>query len=50
MTWFVWNDGVVGAQNAGYSNDVIPSIYLKSNVQIISGAGTSDNPYVLKLG
>ena len=50
MTWFVLNDGVVGAQSAGYSNDVIPSIYLKSNVQIISGAGTSDNPYVLKLG
>ena len=27
-----------------------PTIYLKNNVQVINGNGTSDNPYKLKLG
>ena len=27
-----------------------PTIYLKNNVQVINGNGTSDNPYILKLG
>ena len=26
------------------------TIYLKNNVQVINGNGTSDNPYKLKLG
>ena len=35
--------------SAGDSSPIIPAIYLKSNVSIESGAGTSSNPYILKL-
>ena len=35
--------------SAGDSSPIIPAIYLKSNVLIESGAGTSSNPYILKL-
>ena len=50
MTWIIWDDGVVGAAPDGDSLAVAPSIYLKSNVQIISGVGTSSDPYILKAG
>ena len=39
-----------GYYNASYCLNSFPSIYLKSNVLIESGNGTSSNPYVLKLG
>jgi type IV pilus assembly protein PilA len=39
-----WNGG-----QAGRSHQIFPSIYLKSNVIIESGAGTSSDPYMLKL-
>jgi type IV pilus assembly protein PilA len=47
----VW--GVSGAGNAGYGSAsgafaVFPAIYLKSNVIIESGTGTSSDPYILK--
>ena len=50
---FSWAIYVVGYNNSGYTAggySVKPSIYLKSNVLIESGAGTSNNPYILKLG
>ena len=50
LAWFVDSNGITGSRYAVTSYAVAPSIYLKSNVQIISGAGTSDNPYVLSLG
>ena len=48
--WFV--SGVGSARHNGAANSyfVAPSIYLKSNVIIESGAGTSSNPYILKAG
>ena len=45
--WFVY--GVGSYDGAARSYAVLPSIYLKSNVLIDSGNGTSSNPYTLKL-
>ena len=47
--WFVYGAGAAEYDIAASSNAVVPSIYLKSNVLIESGTGTSDNPYTLKL-
>ena len=30
------------------SNGVVPAVYLKSNILIESGDGSSSNPYILK--
>ena len=49
LVWTVGGVGLAGHTYAATSNAVAPSIYLKSNVLIESGAGTSDNPYILKL-
>ena len=46
--WFVY--GVGSYDGAARSYAVAPSIYLKSNVLIESGNGTSSNPYILKAG
>ena len=43
--WYVDGDGLAGDDNA-----VFPAIYLKSNILIESGKGTSSNPYILKAG
>ena len=48
-----WRVGGVGNADgiyATYSFAVAPSIYLKSNVIIESGNGTSSSPYILKAG
>ena len=41
--------GGAGSNSAANSYAVAPSIYLKSNVLIESGTGTSTDPYILKL-
>ena len=46
--WSV-SDGGAGSNSAASSYAVAPSIYLKSNVLIESGTGTSTDPYILKL-
>ena len=48
--WGVHGDGGVFSGNVAYFRAVVPSIYLKSNVIIESGNGTSSNPYILRLG
>ena len=48
--WFVYGAGAAEYGSAARSRAVAPSIYLKSNVLIESGNGTSDNPYILKAG
>ena len=46
----LYNDNLlVSSAGAGASFPVFPSLYLKSNVLIESGNGTSDSPYILKL-
>ena len=47
--WFVYGAGAAEYDIAASSSAAVPSIYLKSNVLIESGTGTSDNPYTLKL-
>ena len=64
-TWFMSPDarpgrasGVWGVFGGGYAGDgfaanplsAFPTIYLKSNILIESGKGTSSNPYILKAG
>ena len=48
--WFVYGAGAAEYGSAADSGAVAPSIYLKSNVLIESGNGTSSNPYILKAG
>ena len=48
--WFVYGAGAAEYGSAARSRAVAPSIYLKSNVLIESGNGTSSNPYILKAG
>ena len=49
QVWFVYGAGAAEYVSAASSNDVVPSIYLKSNILIESGTGTSTDPYTLKL-
>ena len=48
-TWFI-NTGSIGSNYSPSPLSFFPTIYLKSNVQVIGGNGTSSNPYILKLG
>ena len=48
--WYVGGGGYADHGNAATSDAVVPSIYLKSNVLIESGTGTSSEPYILKAG
>ena len=50
FVWPVFGDGSAGRHNAANPLSAFPTIYLKSNVLIESGNGTSSNPYVLKAG
>ena len=50
VVWLVSSFGHVGGGNASDARAVFPAIYLKSNILIESGKGTSSNPYILKAG
>ena len=50
FVWRVHSVGVVLGGNAAYGGAVFPAIYLKSNILIESGKGTSSDPYILKAG
>ena len=50
---FVWNVFAVGNTGSNFAAvplSAFPTIYLKSNILIESGNGTSSNPYILKAG
>ena len=47
--WVVGGDEGVSCNGAAFPLFAFPTIYLKSNVLIESGNGTSDSPYILKL-
>ena len=47
---FVNGDGNSGGSDAANRLSAFPTIYLKSNILIESGTGTSSNPYILKAG
>ena len=48
--WLVYSDGHVGNINAAYGAAIFPAIYLKTDILIKSGTGTSSEPYILKAG
>ena len=48
--WDVSGVGSTGSYFASGTFAVFPAIYLKSNILIESGKGTSSNPYILKAG
>ena len=50
FVWLVSSDGSVGSNVAACGGAVFPTIYLKSNILIESGTGTSSDPYILKAG
>ena len=50
VVWLVSSFGHVGGGGAADGGAVFPAIYLKSNILIESGKGTSSNPYILKAG
>ena len=47
--WVVSEIGSIQNANASETHSIFPALYLKSNVLIDSGNGTSSNPYTLKL-
>ena len=50
LVWHVNGVGRADGADAAGSLSVFPTIYLKSNILIEGGRGTSDNPYILKAG
>ena len=48
LVWIVRVDGLTGDSPASFANAVFPAIYLKSDILIESGTGTSSDPYILK--
>ena len=50
LVWVVYGDGDAGNFSAANPLSAFPTIYLKSNILIESGKGTSSNPYILKAG
>ena len=48
--WFVFGVGGVNDGDAANPLSAFPTIYLKSNILIESGAGTNTDPYILKAG
>ena len=46
--WSVEGYGYVDGDRASFAHSVFPSLYLKSDVKITSGSGTSGDPYILK--
>ena len=48
--WVVGGDEGVSCNGAAFPLPAFPTIYLKSNILIESGKGTSSNPYILKAG
>ena len=47
--WFVFGVGGVGDGGASLALSVFPSVYLNSDVNIVSGIGTSSEPYILSV-
>ena len=46
--WDVYSVDIVSNDRAGNGLAVFPAIYLKSDILIESGTGTSSDPYILK--
>lgn len=44
----IYNNGMLSADSANSAVGIRPAINVKNNIQIISGMGTIDNPYILE--
>ena len=50
LAWYVTGSGYVEGNDSTHRDRyVMPSLYLKSNVSIASGAGTHNSPYKLSI-
>ena len=47
--FYVYGDGSINNNHAYASNDVFPTLYLSSSVNIINGNGSASNPYILSI-
>ena len=47
--YYVTGDGDLLSGRSLYPTNIRPSLYLKTNVKIVNGLGTSDNPFILGL-
>ena len=47
--FIVHGDGNLGNYNALYRGSVRPSLYLKQDVKVVGGTGTSSDPYTLEI-
>ena len=46
--WYVPSNGFVGYYVSAYKPFVVvPTLYLNSDISIVGGTGTSDNPYLI---
>ena len=48
LVFIVFKDGYVRTASVNDKNDVRPTLYLKSNIEFVSGSGTEGDPYILK--
>jgi len=46
--WIVWNNSRSSYTEMTYANAVRPVIYLTTEVQLVSGTGTSGDPFILE--
>ena len=47
--FYVYSDGYLRNNNALYREGVRPSLYLKQDVKVVGGTGTSSDPYTLEI-
>ena len=45
--WIIYGDGHVHSIGSAFPITVFPTVYLKSNVKVAGGSGTSTDPYIL---
>ena len=49
LVFFVNRDGIAHDYGAYYTGAVLPSLFLKSNIQVDKGTGAKSDPYTLKM-
>ena len=47
-SWYISEDGLISYSNNNIKHGIRPIITLKSNIELIDGNGTIDNPYIIE--
>lgn len=47
-SWYISEDGLISYSNNNIKHGIRPVITIKNNIQLISGNGTIDNPYIIE--